>query len=242
MGTRLSRFGLTAALVGLLASPCVAAPWDDLMASFGPPTPPAAVLDYLKTHPLVQAAPTPSFREIKTERFDGSVAQQFKLAGFDHGFGRVEGTRDERIQGNRRSGAQTISMVTALGGLVLVSLENKTTQGMVFLRQIVVEGAFLPPTEGKALSVKFERVQLASDAIVEEIRDCTFNWLEPAALNPILGSRCTGSVKVSKPERNGEISVVTSPDVTTQSFVFRRDLGWIFDQNTRILDFKRATP
>src|SRR5215471_7224311 len=114
------------------AWPAAAESWNDFIAGLGPSEPPAGVREYLTHHPLVQTLPKPSFREISTETVDGSVAQQFRLSGYSDGFGTIEGVREERTTGNRRSGAQTISMVTALGGLVLVSLDNKTTGASVF--------------------------------------------------------------------------------------------------------------
>src|SRR5258708_3848008 len=96
----LFRCGLAAAVVVLTAWPCAAQSWTDFLASVGGPAPPPAVHDYLARHPLVQSAPKPQFREIRTETVDGAIAQSFRLAGFDGGFGTVEGTRDERIQGN----------------------------------------------------------------------------------------------------------------------------------------------
>ena len=232
------RHGLAAALVVFAAWPCAAQSWNEFLASVGGPAPPAAVRDYLARHPLVQSAPRPTFSEIRTETIDGSVAQAFRVAGFKEGFGTVEGTRDERIQGTRRSGAQSVSMVTALGGLVLVSLDNKTTGASVFLRQIELGGELLPPANGRALTMKYERVQRAADAVVEEVRDCLLSWTHPNADPPLLESRCTGSTRVTKPSPTGGIVVVTSPDNPKSTFVFRRDLGWLFDQRTRVLEFK----
>ncbi|MBI3515601.1 MAG: hypothetical protein HY060_16310 [Proteobacteria bacterium] len=229
---------LGAAWIALAAWPCAAQTWGDFIASLGPSTPPAAVRDYLARHPLVQSAPKPQFREIRTETVDGSVAQSFRLAGFDGGFGTIEGTREERTQGTRRSGAQTVSMTTALGGLVLVSLDNKTTGATVFLRQIELGGELLPPASGRTLTMKYERIQRAADAIVEELRDCLLTWSEPGVDAPLLESRCTGSTRVTTPKPDGTIAVSTSPDNTNSTFVFRRDLGWLFDQRTRVLDFK----
>jgi hypothetical protein len=220
------------------AAPCAAESWADFVASLGPAAAPPAVRAYLAQHPLVQSAPHPKFREIRTETVDGSVAQSFHLAGFADGFGTIEGVREEHTRGNRRSGAQTVSMVTTLGGLVLVSLDNKTTGASVFLRKIELSGEFLPPADGRALTVKYERIQRAKDAVVEEVRDCLFTWSEPNADAPQLAARCTGSSRVSTPKSDGGIAVVTSPDVQNATFVFRRDLGWIFDQRTRVLDFK----
>jgi hypothetical protein len=200
------------------------------------------VRDYLKANPLIAAAPAPSFREIKTETFDGSIAQQLKLTRYDGGFGHVEGMREQRAKGARSGGvASPIAMETALGGLLLVWFENKNTKAIVFLRQIKLTGELLPPAENRPFSMKYERVQLTPDAIFEEIHDCAFHWTEPAAQNPIIESRCTGSIKTSRPQPDGKVEVVTEPQVLTQNFVFRRDLGWIFNQNTRILDFKRAS-
>src|SRR4029077_2786948 len=103
-------------------------PCPEFVASLGPPRTPPKVLDSLKAPPLVQAAPKPLFSEIRSETADGSLAQTYHLTGFDDGFGHLEGVREEHSQGTARSGAQTVSMVTALGGLVLVSFDNKTTK------------------------------------------------------------------------------------------------------------------
>ncbi len=242
MNSGLLRQGLVAAAVWLLASPCLASAWDDLVASYGPGLPPPAVRDYLKASPLVAGAPTPSFREIRTETFDGSIAQQLKLTRYDGYFGHVEGMREVRAKGARTGGvSSSIAMETALGGLVLVWLENKSAKSTVFLRQIRFAGELLPPAENRPFSMKYERVQMTPDAIFEEIHDCAFRWTEPNAQNPIMESRCTGSIKTSKPQQDGAVEVITEPQVVTQNFVFRRDLGWIFNQNTRILDFKRAS-
>jgi hypothetical protein len=242
MNTGLFRHGLVVAVVWLLASPCLASEWDDLVASHGAGLPSPAVRDYLKASPLVSGAPTPSFREIRTETFDGSIAQQLKLTRYDGYFGHVEGMREVRAKGARSGGvASQISMETALGGLVLVWLENKSAQSTVFLRQIKFTGELLPPSDNKPFAMKYERVQLQPETIFEELHDCAFKWTEPNAQNPILESRCTGSIRTSKRQPNGAVEVVTEPQALTQSFVFRRDLGWIFNQNTRILDFKRAS-
>jgi len=234
--------GLVAAVVWLLASPCLASPWEDLMASYGPGLPPPAVRDYLKASPLVAGAPTPSFREIRTETVDGSIAQQLKLTRYDGYFGHVEGRREVRAKGARSGGvASQITMETTLGGLVLVWLENKDAKSTVFLRQIKFAGELLPPSDNKPFSMKYERVQLQPDAIFEELHDCAFKWTEPNAQNPIMESRCTGSIRTSKRQPNGTVEVITEPQLLTQNWVFRRDLGWFFNQTTRILDFKRAS-
>ena len=241
MNSRLVRQGLVAAVVWLLASPCLASAWDDLVASHGAGLPPPAVRDYLKASPLVAGAPTPSFREIRTETFDGSIAQQLTLTRYDGYFGHVEGMREVRAKGARSAVASQITMETALGGLVLVWLENKSAKSTVFLRQIKFTGELLPPGEDKPFSMKYERVQLQPDTIFEELHDCAFKWTEPNAQNPILESRCTGSIRTSKRQSDGAVEAITEPQVVTSTFVFRRDLGWIFNQNTRILDFKRAS-
>jgi hypothetical protein len=230
---------VAAAWTLFVAAPCGAESWTDFVASLGPATAPTDVRAYLARNPLVQSAPQPTFREIRTETVDGAVAQSFRLAGFVDGFGTIEGVREERAKGNRRSGAQTISMVTALGGLVLVSLDNKTTGASVFLRKIEIGGELLPPASGRALSLKYERIQRARDAVVEEARDCLFTWTEPDAEAPLLGARCTGTTRITQPKADGGIAVVNSPDTQNATFVFRRDLGWLFDQRTRVLDFKR---
>ncbi len=234
MNSGLLRQALVAVVVWLLASPCLASAWDDLVASHGPGLPPPAVRDYLKASPLVAGAPTPSFREIRTETFDGAIAQQLKLTRYDGYFGHVEGMREVRAKGARSGGvASQIVMETTLGGLVLVWLENKDAKSTVFLRQIKFTGELLPPSDNKPL--------LTPDAIFEELHDCEFKWTEPSAQNPIMESRCTGSIRTSKRQPDGAVEVMTEPQVVTQAFVFRRDLGWIFNQNTRILDFKRAS-
>lgn len=241
MRTGFRRHGVTVALgAWLLASPCAAMSWTDYVASFGTAATPAKVLDYLKAHPLVQSAPKPLFSEIRSETVDGSLAQTYHLAKFGDGFGHLEGVREERSQGTARSGAQTVSMVTALGGLVLVSLDNKTTKAAVFLRSIELKGNLFPPADDGALAMKYERIQISETAVVEEIRDCMLTWLAPLDDAPRLSSRCTGSTKVSQPKKDGTIQVSNAPDTITSTLVYRRDLGWIFDQRTRVLEFKIA--
>ena len=56
---------------------------------------------------------------------------------------------------------------------------------------------------------------------------------------PLLGARCTGTTRITQPKADGGIAVVNSPDTQNATFVFRRDLGWLFDQRTRVLDVKR---
>jgi len=243
MGGGIPRGGLVAAVgAWLLASPCAAMSWSDFLASFGPHAPPADVVAYLKSDPQAQAAPQPLFSEIHTETVDGSVVQTYRLAGYETGFGTIEGVREERSQGTARSGPQTVSMTTALGGLVLVALDNKTTGGYVVLRKIELGGTVFPPRDGGQATMRFERVQLSETAVVEEFRDCALTWAAPLDDPPRLTSRCTGSTKISQPTGDGSIKSAASPDSATAIFVFRRDLGWLFDQRTKVLDFKPAKP
>jgi hypothetical protein len=214
--------------------------WTEYVASFGAPATPVKVLDYLKAHPLVLAAPKPLFSEIRSETADGTLTQAYHLAGFDDGFGHLEGVREEHSHGTARSGAQTVSMVTALGGLVLVSFDNKTTKAVVFLRAIELDGNLFPPAEGGRLTMKYERIQLSETAVVEENRNCTLTWIAPLDEQPKLASHCTGTTKISQPKRDGTIQITTSPDPIATTMVYRRDLGWIFDQRTRVLEFKIA--
>jgi hypothetical protein len=222
----------------LLAWPCAAQTWTEFVAGLGPPQPPAAVLEYLAQHPLVAEAPRPRFSEIRTETVDRSLAQRYRLVAFENGLGRLEGVREERATGTRRSGPQTVSMVTALGGLVLVSLENRTTGAAVFLRKIELGGTLLPPAVARPVSMRYERVQVAADVVVEEVRDCALTWTAPTASEPLLGSRCNGSTRITRPAADGTLAVSTMPDEATSTFVFRPDLGWLFDQRTRVLEFK----
>jgi hypothetical protein len=224
----------------LTAAPCAAMSWDDFVASFGPHTAPANVLEYLRSNPMAQAAPRPRFTEIRTETVDGVLAQVYRLSGFDGGFSHLEGVREERSQGTARSGRQTLTMTTALGGLVLVALDNKTTGAFVALRRIEIDGKLFPPAEGGQGTMKFERVQLSDSAVVEEFTDCAMAWIAPIEDNPRLTLRCTGSNKQSKPNSDGSIDSETSPVGYTSTWVFRRDVGWIFDQRTKVLDFKPA--
>jgi hypothetical protein len=224
----------------LVASPCAAMSWADFVASFGTPATPAPVIEYLKASPLVQAAPKPLFSDIRSETVDGSLAQSYHVAGFDSGFGHLAGVREERSRGTAMSGAQTVSMVTALGGLVLVSLDNQTTKAVVFLRAIELDGNLFPPAEGGTLSMKYERVQISETTVVEEIRDCTLAWIAPLDDAPKLTSHCTGSTKVSKPRPDGTIQISGAPDTLNTTLVYRRELGWVFDQRTRVLEFKIA--
>src|SRR5271170_5692025 len=162
MGRGIPRGGLAAAIgAWLLASTCAAMSWSEFVASFGAHEPPANVLDYLKKDPLAQAAPRPLFSEISTATVDGSVTQHYRLAGFEAGFGRLEGAREEHSQGTARSGEQTVSMMTAVGGLVLVAFDNKTTGAYVGLRSIELSGALFPPSAGGQATMHYERVQLA---------------------------------------------------------------------------------
>ena len=229
--------GLVVVLALCLSSrPGAAETWRQFVTSLGPPGPPDAVLDYLKHDQLVLSTPKPKFSTIRTETVDGTVAQSFRLTGFDGGFGHVEGMREERTEGNRRSGAQAVSMVTALAGLVLVSFDNKTTGASVYLRKIELSGALLPPRAGRTLAMRYERVQRAADVVVEEVQDCTLEWTEPDAAAPLLESRCTGSTRITQPTADGNTKAATSPANATQTFVFRPDLGWIFNQQTRVLE------
>ncbi|MEJ0071049.1 MAG: hypothetical protein WDO24_22530 [Pseudomonadota bacterium] len=177
-------------------------------------------------HPLVQSAPKPLFSEIRSETVDGSLAQTYHLAKFGDGFGHLEGVREERSQGTARSGAQTVSMVTALGGLVLSRLDNKTHQGGRVPTQHRAQGETCShrPTTA-ALAMKYERIQISETAVVEEIRDCMLTWLAPLDDAPRLSSRCTGSTKVSQPKKDGTIQVSNAPDTITSTLVYRRDLG-----------------
>jgi hypothetical protein len=234
---RVLRGAPIAAVAGLLAWPCAAQTWNDFLVGLGPAETPPAVIAYLKESPLVRAAPKPLFSHIRTETVDGTVAQSFKLAGYDGAFGRIEGVREERAKGTRRSGAQTVSMVTALSGLVLVSLQNETTGAGVFLRKIELGGELLPPSTARKASMRYERVQRSRDVVVEEIRDCTLSWTEPDAEQPVLTSRCTGSTRITQPTSEGNTVAETSPDNSTSTLVYRPDLGWIFDQRTKVLDF-----
>jgi hypothetical protein len=228
--------GLIAAAALLLASPCAAQTWSEFLASLGPHQPPAEVLAYLAHNPLVASAPAPRFTEIRTETVDGSLAQHYRLLGFENGMGRLEGVREERSTGNRRSGAHTVAMVTALAGLVLVSLDDQTTGTSVFLRKIELDGALLPPAVARPLTIRYERVQVANDTVVEEVRDCALTWTAPTAKEPLLSSRCSGSTRIVKPTADNQLAVSTLPEDSTTTFVFRPDLGWAFNQNTRVLD------
>jgi hypothetical protein len=236
--------GALAAAIGawLLASPCAAMSWSDFVDSFGAHEPPADVLAYLKANPLAQAAPRPLFSEIHTETVDGSVVQNYRLTGFEDGVGGLEGVREERSQGTARSGEQSVTMTTAVGGLVLVALDNKTTGAYVALRRIELAGALFPPKDGGEATMRYERVQLAESAVVEEFRDCTLTWIAPLDDPPRLTSRCTGTTKISQPARDGSIRSATAQDKLSATFVFRRDLGWLFDEKNKVLDFKRAEP
>jgi hypothetical protein len=233
---------VAALAAGLAAAPADARSWSDFIASFGPAETPSGVLDYLKTHPLVLAAPKPQFVEIHTETVDGVVAQTFTLAGFESGIGRLEGVREERRQGTVRSGAQTISMETALAGLVLVSMQNKTTSTSVFLRKIELSGDFFPPKTDRSIKMAYERIQLAKESVVEEMRECVLTWTAQAGDDFALTSRCTGATKVSQPNRDGSVMTTGSVDNPVSSHLLRSELGWIFDVKTRVLDFKRAKP
>ncbi len=231
--------GLGVVVLCLLAWPCAAAQsWTEFVAGLGPAKPPPAVLEYLKQNKLVQNVPKPAFSTIKTETVDHNIAQSFRLVGFEDGFGRIEGTREERAQGNRRSGQQTLSMVTALAGVILVSLDNKTTGASVYLRKIELHGELLPPSNERTVSMKYERVQHAKDVVVEEILDCALTWIRPDLAEPLLQSRCTGSNRITRPVSDGGIKVETLPDNSSATFVFRKDMGWIFNQQTRVLEFK----
>jgi hypothetical protein len=237
--------GLTvvaALVVGLAAAPADARSWTDFIASLGPAQTPSSVLDYLRTHPLVLAAPKPQFAEIHTETIDGVVAQTFTLAGFASGIGKLEGIREERRQGTVRSGAQTISMETALAGLVLVSLQNKTTSTSVFLRKIELSGDFFPPKPDRSMKMAYERIQLAKDSVVEELRECVLTWTAQTGDDFGLTSRCTGATKVSQPNRDGSVMTTGSVDSPVSSHTLRSELGWIFEVKTRVLDFKRTKP
>ena len=162
MGAGVLRWGVAAALgAWLAASPCAAMSWNEYVASFGPRATPADVLAYLKSNPIVQAAPHPRFSEIHTETVDGSVAQAYRMTGFADGLGHLEGTREERAAGSVRTGEQSLTMTTALGGVVLVALDNKTTGAYVGLRRIMIEGALFPPTEGGQGKLHYQRVQLS---------------------------------------------------------------------------------
>jgi hypothetical protein len=243
MSGGIPRGGLAAAIgAWLLASPCAAMSWSEFVASFGAHEPPATVLDYLKNDPLAQAAPRPLFSEISTETVDGSVAQHYRLTGFEAGFGQLEGVREEHSQGTARSGQQTVSMMTAMGGLVLVAFDNKTTGAYVVLRNIELSGALFPPKDGGQATMRYERVQLAESAVVEEFRDCSLTWIAPLDDPPKLASRCSGTTKISQPASDGSVKSSSAKDNLSAVFVFRRDLGWLFDQRTKVLDFKRADP
>lgn len=231
--------GVAVALAGCLAAaPCAAMSWDDFVASFGPRAAPADVVEYLKANPMAQAAPRPRFAEIHTETVDGVVAQTYRMTGSEGGFSRLEGVREERSQGTARSGPQTLSMTAALGGLVLVALDNKTTGAFVKLRRIEIEGKLFPPAEGGQGTIRFERVQLAEGIVVEEFTDCALAWIGPLEDNPRLTLRCTGSNKQSRRDSDGTVDSESSPVGYTSTWVFRRDVGWIFDQRTKVLDFK----
>jgi hypothetical protein len=233
--------GTAAALAACLtAAPCAAMSWDDFVASFGPHAAPANVIAYLKGNPTAQAAPRPRFAAISTETVDGSVAQSYRLTGFDGGFGHLEGTREERSQGTARSGQQSVTMTTALGGLVLVALDNKTTGAFLALRTIEIGGKLFPPADGAQGTMRFERVQLSETAVIEQFTDCAMEWIAPIEDNPRLTMRCTGSSKLSKRGSDGAIDSSTEPIGYTSTMVFRRDVGWIFDQHTRVLDFTPA--
>lgn len=231
---------IAAALIVLVpAAPCAARSWKDFLASFDPAEPPAAVLDYLKRQPLVQAAPKPLFSEIATETVDGSLVQSFKLAGFDVGFARLEGVRETPKSG--ASGAQTVALSTALGGLVMISAQNRTTGALSFLRKIELSGDFFPPSDGHSLSLKYERVQLTKTAVVEEVRDCRLTWTTPLASAQDdygLSSRCVGSTKVSQPAKDGSVLSTDMPEDLTTALVYRAQIGWIFDERTRVVDVK----
>jgi hypothetical protein len=243
MGGGIPRGGFAVAMAAwLLASPCAAMSWREFVASFGAHEPPANVLAYLKDNPLAQAAPRPLFSEIHTETVDGSVAQTYRLTGFEAGLGGLAGVREERGQGTARSGEQTVSMTTAIGGLVLVALDNKTTGAYVALRRIELTGTLFPPRDGGQATLRYERVQLAETAVVEEFRDCSLTWTAPLDDPPRLASRCTGTTKLSQPNGDGSIKSGTAQDKVNAVFVFRRDLGWLFDQHTKVLDFKLAEP
>jgi hypothetical protein len=243
MGGRIPRGGLAAAIgAWLLASPCAAMSWSEFVDSFGAHQPPVDVLAYLKGNPLAQSAPRPLFSEIHTETVDGAVTQTYRMTGFEAGFGGLEGVREERGQGTARSGEQNVSMTTAVGGLVLVALDNKTTGAYVALRRIELSGTLFPPSDGGQATMRYERVQLADTAVVEEFRDCTLSWVAPLGDPPRLASRCTGTTKVSQPARDGSIKSSTAPENVSATFVFRQDLGWLFDQRTKVLDFKKIEP
>jgi hypothetical protein len=221
----------------LSGGPCAAETWRQFVTSLGAPGTPAAVLDYLKHDKQVRGAPKPTFSAIRTETTDGTIAQSFQLTRYDGGFGHIDGVREERVGGNRRSGQQAVSMVTALAGLVLVSLDNKTTGASVYLRKIELSGELLPPRADRTLTMKYERVQRAADVVVEEIHACTLAWTAPEADAPLLESRCTGSTRITAPADDGSSTKVeTSPYNATATFVFRPDLGWIFNQQTRVLE------
>jgi hypothetical protein len=228
-----------AAACGVVAAgPSAAETWNEFVAALGPAEPPAAVRAYLAQHPLVRAAPKPTFHEIRTETADGALKQRLQLTGFDDGFSTLEGAREERVHMGT-GGPQTVTMVTALGGLLLVSLDNKTTGATVSLRKVELGGELLPPATGRALTVKYERVQRLGEAVVEEARDCLVTWSQPAADAPVLESHCTGSVKTSQRKPDGGVASATATNRLNATLVFRRDLGWIFDQHTRVVDVKR---
>ena len=243
MGAGVLRWGVAGALgVWLAASPCAAMSWNEYVASFGPHAAPPDVLAYLKSNPTVQAAPRPRFSEIHTETVDGSVAQAYRMTGFGDGLGHLEGTREERAAGSVRSGTQSLTMTTTLGGMMLVALDNKTTGAYVGLRRIEIGGTLFPPAEGAQGTLRYERVQLSDSAVVEEFHDCTLSWIAPLEENPRLSSRCTGTTKISQPNRDGSINSTSAPASVATTLVFRREVGWIFDQRTKVLDFKPLEP
>lgn len=210
------------------ALPAAAEPWSDYLKTLEPTRTPADVIGYLKRHPLVQGAPEPRFHQIRTETIDGSVKQDFKLAGYQDGLGHIEGVRN----------AQTVEMTTALGGLVLVDFHSKAIGATVFLRKIALDGELLPPATDRKLSMRYERVQVTPEQVVEEIRDCALTWSKPGGEQPELGSHCTGSTRVLKRAADGSVTVQSAPEDSRATFVYRSDLGWLFNQNTRVLEFK----
>ncbi|MBI3513064.1 MAG: hypothetical protein HY060_03230 [Proteobacteria bacterium] len=239
------RNALHAAVAGLgllllAASPCAAKSWTSFRADFASAQTPAAVLDYLKRNPQAQAAPAPQFVDIRTETSDGVVAESYTLTGFAGGIGTLEGMREEQPPGTTLSNAEELSMTLTFGGLVLVSMQNKTTGEAVFLRRIELGGNLFPAAKGHTGTMKYERVHLKANQVIEEIRDCTLAWTGQDGDDHALVSHCTGVTRISGPKPNGSVLTLEGPYDATSSMVLHGDLGWIFDANTRVLDVKHA--
>ncbi|MBI3505812.1 MAG: hypothetical protein HY059_13300, partial [Proteobacteria bacterium] len=181
------RNALHAAVAGLgllllAASPCAAKSWTSFRADF------------------VQAAPVPRFADIRTESVDGAVAESYTLTGFVGGIGTLEGVREERPPGATLSNAEERSMTMAVGGLVVVSMRNKTTGEAVFLRRIELGGNLFPAAKGHTGTMKYERVHLKANQVIEEIRDCTLAWTGQDGDDHALVSHCTGVTRISGPK------------------------------------------